>query len=79
MLRHDSAAYRENAQECADLAKQISDPESRLLLLTLAESWLRLADHVEAQTLSGSMRPSESDQDGVAGPRQRPRQDDSQA
>jgi hypothetical protein len=43
----NSDAYRANANACAQLAEVVSDPYAQLLLLNMAESWLRLADYVE--------------------------------
>jgi hypothetical protein len=46
-LMDDSAKYRANAMACANFAERISDPRRRVLLLSMAEAWLRLADHAE--------------------------------
>lgn len=46
-LMDDSAKYRANAIACADFAERIADPHRRVLLLSMAEAWLRLADHAE--------------------------------
>jgi hypothetical protein len=78
MLKHDAAAYRADARACAEFANELSDPESRLLLLTLARAWLRLADHVDAQR-GGNERPPESVERRVAEPGPRPDQDDPKA
>ena len=43
----NSDAYRASAKACAQLAAIVSDPQAQLLLLNMAESWLRLADYVE--------------------------------
>jgi hypothetical protein len=43
----NSNEYRANAKACAQLAEIVSDPYAQLLLLNMAESWLRLADYVE--------------------------------
>jgi hypothetical protein len=44
---HDSVAYRTNATACAKLAMEVSDPHNRLLLLSMAEGWIKLADYVD--------------------------------
>jgi hypothetical protein len=43
----DSAKYRANAVACANFAERIPDPRRRVVLLTMAEAWLRLADYAE--------------------------------
>jgi hypothetical protein len=68
MTAHDTAAYRKSAKACADLALEIPDPNTKLLLLTLAESWLRLADYVDSREPNGTSRPSGADEFGVAHP-----------
>jgi hypothetical protein len=40
-------AYRTNAAACAKLAETVSDPCTKLVLLNMAEAWLRLATHAE--------------------------------
>jgi hypothetical protein len=42
-----SDEYRRNAIECLQLADGISDTPSRLLLIHMAQAWLRLADQAE--------------------------------
>ena len=44
---NNSDAYRANAKACARLAEVISDLPDKLVLLNMAEAWLRLADYVE--------------------------------
>jgi hypothetical protein len=39
-----AARYRLHAAHCVELAKRISDAEGRLALLTMAKSWLALAE-----------------------------------
>ena len=43
----NSDAYRANADACAKLAGVINDLLDKLVLLNMAEAWLRLADYVE--------------------------------
>ena len=40
-------AYRTNAEACAKLAERVEDPDIKLVLLNMAEGWLRLASYVE--------------------------------
>jgi hypothetical protein len=44
---NNSDAYRANAKACASLAEVINDLPDKLVLLNMAEAWLRLADYVE--------------------------------
>ena len=44
---NSSDAYRANAEACAKLAKAVNDPYDKVVLLNMAEAWLRLADYVE--------------------------------
>jgi hypothetical protein len=44
---NNSEAYRANAKACAKLAEVINDLPDKLVLLNMAEAWLRLADYVE--------------------------------
>jgi hypothetical protein len=37
--------YRRNAVECARLAAELLDPESKLAMLNMAQAWARLAEH----------------------------------
>jgi hypothetical protein len=37
-------AYRRYAAECLQMAGTINDPQSRAILLQMAQVWLRLAD-----------------------------------
>jgi hypothetical protein len=39
--------YRRNAADCLAIATQLSDPLSRARMLTMAQSWLLLAEHME--------------------------------
>jgi hypothetical protein len=38
--------YRANAADCMKLAAVVNDPTTRLVFLTMAGAWLRLADRV---------------------------------
>jgi hypothetical protein len=41
--------FRRNADECGRLAKETTNPEHRTSLLSMAQSWRRLADMREAR------------------------------
>jgi hypothetical protein len=43
MSEADRAMWRSNAEECVDLARITTDADTRHLLLTRAQEWLRLA------------------------------------
>jgi hypothetical protein len=49
MSETDRAMWRRNAEECVDLARITTDADTRHLLLTRAQEWLRLA-YSEADT-----------------------------
>jgi hypothetical protein len=42
-----SDTYRASALACAELAELVSDLADKLVLLNMAQAWLRLADYVE--------------------------------
>jgi hypothetical protein len=37
--------FRQRAEECVKLAQMVRTSEERTMLLHIAETWLRLADH----------------------------------
>ena len=41
------AAYRCNAANCVEMAKEFSEPDKKLTLLDMANAWLRLAEITE--------------------------------
>jgi hypothetical protein len=41
------AMYRRNAANCVEMAKEFPKPESKLVLLNMAQAWLRMADLIE--------------------------------
>jgi hypothetical protein len=47
MAGNESVAYRRNAADCVEMAKEFSEPESELILLNMAQAWLRLVDLTE--------------------------------
>jgi hypothetical protein len=38
------ATYKLHAANCIEIAQRITDPESRLSLLAMAQSWIKLAE-----------------------------------
>jgi hypothetical protein len=53
-----SAKYRRFAQECLEMARTTEDPQSRAVLLQMAQVWARLAGE---QQSGQSDKDSESD------------------
>jgi hypothetical protein len=43
--------HRRYAEECVAMAQRTADVEDKALWLTLAQSWVRLAEHVERNTV----------------------------
>jgi hypothetical protein len=43
--------YRSNAEDCLRMAKQASEERDRPLWATMAQSWLRLAEHADRVNL----------------------------
>ena len=41
--------WRDRAEEARTIAEKLSDPKSREILFTIAEDYLRLAEHAERQ------------------------------
>ena len=54
------AEYRDKALQCLDAADQVSDPQERLALLEIAQSWMRLARHVASRE-GGPTPPDQSE------------------
>ncbi len=42
--------HRRYAEECVAMARMSEDDQDKMLWLTLAQSWVRLAEHVERST-----------------------------
>ena len=42
--------HRRYAEECVAMARLAGDDQDKMLWLTLAQSWVRLAEHVERST-----------------------------
>jgi hypothetical protein len=49
VTRTRAEEYRRRAQECSDLARNISLERDRAVILDMAQSWLRLAEQQERQ------------------------------
>jgi hypothetical protein len=49
--------YRINAQDCLRMAKTASEERDRPLWATMAQSWLRLAEHADRADLSPELVP----------------------
>src|ERR1700691_846611 len=47
---HGSRNHRRHAEECVAMARAADDQSDKVLWLTLAQSWVRLADHVARAT-----------------------------
>jgi hypothetical protein len=43
--------HRRYAEECVAMAQRAEDDQDKALWLTLAQSWVRLAEHVEHSTV----------------------------
>ena len=66
----NSLAYRRNALKCFALARHISDPEAKQMLMRFAQSWLALSDQAksfspapphEASPSHSAARPDQGD------------------
>jgi hypothetical protein len=42
--------HRRHAEQCVVMARRAEDDQDKALWLTLAQSWMRLAEHVERNT-----------------------------
>ena len=51
MTRARADEYRRRAQECLDLAREISLERDRAVVLDMAQSWLRLTEEQEAAVI----------------------------
>jgi hypothetical protein len=60
-----SIDYRSNAEDCLRLARADRNEDDRPLWVTLAQSWLRLAEHADrlnSEVKSGSLTPERADE-----------------
>jgi hypothetical protein len=53
--------YRINAEDCLRMARQVSEERDRPLWATMAQSWLRLAEH--ADRVNPNLVPEDSPAD----------------
>ena len=51
--------HRRCAEECFAMARRAEDDQDKALWLTLAQSWVRLAEHVERTNLAVEMEAVE--------------------
>jgi hypothetical protein len=61
-MKSSTDSYRSNAEECLRLASLDRNENDRPLWVTLAQSWLRLAEHadrVNEDVKSGRLAPDE--------------------
>jgi hypothetical protein len=54
--------YRINAEDCLRMAKQASEERDRPLWATMAQSWLRLAEHADRVNLVPEDPTGDADQ-----------------
>jgi hypothetical protein len=52
--------YRINAEDCLRMAQQALEERDRPLWATMAQSWLRLAEHADRVNLVPELAPEES-------------------
>ena len=55
--------YRVNAEDCLRMAKQASEERDRPLWATMAQSWLRLAEHADRINLVPEDAPHDGEQE----------------
>ena len=47
--------HRRYAEECVAMARRSEDDQDKMLWLTLAQSWVRLAEHVERNAAESAL------------------------
>ena len=57
--------YRVNAEDCLRMAKQASEERDRPLWATMAQSWLRLAEHADRAKLVPEDQVGEGEQNAA--------------
>jgi hypothetical protein len=62
VTRARAEEYRRKAQECFDLAREISLESERAVLLNMAQTWLRLAEQHEKLQPPATEQPQEQQQ-----------------
>jgi hypothetical protein len=60
--------YRTNAEDCLRMAKQASEERDRPLWATMAQSWLRLAEHADRVNLAPEDSGPDRDRETVGAP-----------
>ena len=60
--------YRINAEDCLRMAKQASEERDRPLWATMAQSWLRLAEHADRVNLAPEDSGPDRDRETVGAP-----------
>ncbi len=50
------AAYRLHAAHCIEIAQKSSDPKSKLVLLDMAQAWLKLAEQNNRISEAGALQ-----------------------
>lgn len=61
-----SLDHRRCAEECVAMARRAEDDQDKALWLTLAQSWVRLAEHVERATLAAEIDDEEMQNERVS-------------
>jgi hypothetical protein len=56
--------YRTNAEDCLRMAKTALEERDRPLWATMAQSWLRLAEHADRASLVPALAPDVSADNG---------------
>ena len=57
---NQSVKYRQNAADCYEMARMLSDPRKKAIMLGIAQTWKLLADdaernsHLEAATIGAA-------------------------
>jgi hypothetical protein len=54
--------HRRYAEECVAMARRADDDSDKALWLTLAQSWVRLAEHAARSQTSPACPPGEEDE-----------------
>jgi hypothetical protein len=74
VTRARAEEYRRRAQECLELAREISLERERVLVLDMAQSWRRTAEQQETQ--EGNPSPPAVEQPQAAAQKAQPKNDD---
>jgi hypothetical protein len=60
--------YRINAEDCLRMAEKASEGRDRPLWATMAQSWLRLAEHADRISLAPEDSAGDGDQENAGAP-----------